>query len=450
MKKLFSVVSIFLLAFTLVGCDEISLTTEEITALQDDLQDKLDEVQTLTEDYQALQETVEDYESQIETLEAQIAELQEQIYDNVITVTFDNNEGDFRSGTVGYNDEFDGSLLDLLDENFDVQYSTSEYGAFIYEIEGISTQVGNYISFAKNGEPSMVGVDTATFEDGDVFSFKLTWWDTGLEDVYNGIKLFLENHASNYVNETTADYNVVAALSLLGVLDDYITQEQMETLIDTTALATNTDYFKAIVRLNAVGSDTTALYDEFDGVVTTGAYGATAYGLLAMNSTENDADFGSFENVALTSFDTESPYDMGLDSGGITLVALSEYAEDTAVEAMITEFANWISTDQLPSGGIMTRDMGWGSSENSASMSAVILGLVANGLDPRGVDYTQGDNNLMSRLLEFQTDTGSFDWVLTDEIDEDLMFSTPQAFLALVVYQEYANTMSGVNPYSFK
>ena len=117
---------------------------------------------------------------------------------------------------------------------------------------------------------------------------------------------------------------------------------------------------------------------------------------------------------------------------------------------MITEFATWIQNDQLPSGGIETRDMGWGSSENAASISQVIIGLVANGIDPRGVNYTQGTNNLITRLLDFQHPTGSFDWTLTDAVDEDLAFSTPQAFLALVVYQEYANTMSAVNPYSFK
>jgi hypothetical protein len=450
LKKLFSVVSIFILAFTTVGCDEISQTADEIATLQEDLQDKLDEVNVLLEDLSTLQESVEEYEEIVLDLEAQIAALQAQIYDNVITVTFDDGNGNYSSGTVGFNDDFDGTLLELLEEEFDVQYTTSEYGAFINGIEGITTMAGNFISFGKNGEASMVGVDTATFTNGDVFSFELTWWDTGLEAVYNGINLFMDNHISDYVNSTSADYAVVAALSILGVLDDYITPSEMEALIDTSSLSTNTDYFKAIIRLNAVGSDTNSLYDTFAGIATTGSYGGTAYGLIAMNSTENTADFGPFELVALESYETESPFDLGLDSGGITMVALSEYAGDTDVDTMISEFATWITTDQLPSGGIMTRDLGWGSSENAASISAVILGLVANGIDPRGVNYTQGENNLVTRLLEFQTETGSFDWVLTDEVPEDLAFSTPQAFLALVVYQQYVNTMSAVNPYSFE
>jgi len=450
MKKLFSIASILLLTVTLVGCDEIALSAEEIATLQEELQDNLDEVTALTENLTALQETVDGYEDEIADLEFQIEQLQALIYDNVITVTFDDGYGTFISGTIGFNEEYEGTLLDLLDEHYDVQFTTFEYGSFINGIEGITTMQGNYISLGKNGEAAMVGVDAITFDDGDVFSFELEWWDTGLQAVYEGIQLFLDNHALDYVNSSSADYAVVAGLSMLGVLDEYITQTEMETLIDASALATNTDYFKAIIRLNAVGSDTTSLYDTFAGIASTGSYGATAYGLLAMNCTENTAHFGPFESIAMESYDTESPYDLGLDSGGITVLALSEYAGDTDVDAMITEFATWIHEDQLESGGIMTRDMGWGSSENSASIASVILGLVANGINPAGVEYTQGTNTLVSRLLEFQTSTGSFDWDLTDEYDEDLMFSTPQAFLALVVYQQYANTMSAVNPYSFK
>ncbi len=108
----------------------------------------------------------------------------------------------------------------------------------------------------------------------------------------------------------------------------------------------------------------------------------------------------------------------------------------------------------MNTGGVKTRDVVWGDTtypgtENAASISQVIMGLIANDIDPTGVDYTKGDNNLITRLLEYQTDTGSYDWAFDDEYTEDLAFSTPQAFLALVVYQTYANTYAPVNPYDF-
>lgn len=468
MKKLFSMVSIVIFVFTLVGCDaypieeqfdellaELESKEETILTLEQDLQEitelllELQATLELTESQKAeLQSMITVLETEIYLLEEDIQELQEQIYDNVITVSFDNGYDMYKSGTIAYNDDFEGTLLDLIDADYDVHYYDTEYGAFIYGIAGITTMQGNYIAFSKNGEASMVGVDAAIFEDGDIFTFELTWWDTGLQTVYEGIQRFLNNHADDYVNETTANYNVVVGLKLLGVLDEYITQTEMEALVDTTNLTTNTDYFKAIIRLQAVGSDVSQLMIDLAEDATISDFGGTAYALLALNSDSHSADFSTFEANAISSYNLRNPEDLGLDAGGITLVALSEYSNDNTVQSHIDNFAFWIHDEQLPSGGVMTRDLGWGSTENAASISQVIMGLVANDLDPRGVDYTKGTNNLISRLLEFQTDTGSFDWVLTDEVEEDLAFSTPQAFLALVTYQTYVNRMHAVNPYA--
>ena len=182
------------------------------------------------------------------------------------------------------------------------------------------------------------------------------------------------------------------------------------------------------------------------------SYGQTAYGLLALDSISTSEDYSSFVTAALTDLETTTPYDLGLDAGGISLVALSNY---TGVDVLISDYTTWVSTTQLDSGGVITRDVIWGETtypgtENASSMSQIILGMIANGIDPTGLDYTKGTNNLISRLLEFSTETGSFDYVFGDELTEDLAFSTPQAFLALVTYQVYANTYSAVNPYDFK
>jgi hypothetical protein len=471
MKKLFSVASIFLIALTLVGCSEPVDSTEQIDLLELQLAEKetmvlqlqndLNELQTsLNETLELLdlsdtqkdnlQSLVTILNTEIFTLESEIAELQELIFDNVITFTFNDGSGLYLSDTVGYNDDFDGTLFDLLNENFDVTYLDSEYGVYITGVEGISTMQGNYIAFYKNDEMSMVGVDSASFADGDVFGFELTWWDTGLEALNNGIELFIEEQSANYVNSMSVDLNVLLALEILGIREEYITNQELIDFVDTTNLTTNNDYFKAMMKLQVAGEDVTDLATSLASNANIAAYGGTAYGLLALNSFTNTIDYTSFETAAFNSFNVESPYDMELDSGGITLVALSAYSGNAEADAMIAEFAQWISDDQLNSGGIETRDMGWGSSENAASMSQVILALVANDIDPRGVDYTKDTNNLITRLLEFQTSTGSFDWVLTDESTEDLLFSTPQAFLALVVYQEYINTGQAVNPYTFQ
>ena len=130
---------------------------------------------------------------------------------------------------------------------------------------------------------------------------------------------------------------------------------------------------------------------------------------------------------------------------------LSAY-DTTEIDTLIAAYSTWIDADQLASGGFGTRDSVYGEvtypgSENASSISQIILALVANGLDPMGVDYTQGENNLVSRLIEFQNTDGSFDYLFGDE-NADLMFSTPQSFLALVAYQQYLNTyQTAYNPY---
>ncbi len=457
MKKLFSLASVFLLVLVLTGCTnefEATELQEEIdakTALISELEDEIFDLMTSSQ-YEEGQNDI--LSIRLVELEEQIALLQALIFDNVVTFTFTDEYGSFGSKTVGYNDDFTGTLFDILDENFTVGYTDSEWGKFIYSLGHLNPKTGAFISFSRNGEASMVGVEASLFEDGDVFSFEVMWWDMTEKAVDEAIQLFILNQVENYVNSTTVEYNVISALALLGLEDSYVSATEVESLVNAATLTTVNDYFKAIIKLESVGLSASTLMNDLNAIVTVGPYGQTAYGLLAFDSNYRPVDYSAYVTSALIDLDATSPFDLGLDAGGISLVALSNYADETGVQSLIDEYATWISTSQLASGGVVTRDVVWGETtypgtENAASMSQVILGLIANNLNPTGEDYTQGDNNLITRLLEYQTSTGSFDWVLGDEYDEDLAFSTPQAFLALVVYQTYSNTYAPVNPYDF-
>lgn len=461
MKKLFSMAAIFIMVLTLVGCSttkvkdlemKIEVLNQDLLNIQSLMDEKTSENSSLVDELNETHKDFEDLETEMELLLGELELLQTQIYDNVITFSLKSEHGSFSSKTVGYNNDFDGSLFDLLNENLEVGYSESDYGKYIYSLEDLHPKTGAYISFSKNGVPSMVGVEQSIFENGDIFSFEVIWWDTLQQNVDNLIQLFIENHASDYVNSETVDYSVLLGLNLLGVTSDFVTPEDVESLVESSSLSFVQDYFKAIMMLNSVGLDSSDLITELNLIVTPGAYGQTAYGLLAMDSVLNTEDYSSFVTAALADLEATSPYDLGLDAGGISLVALSSYDD---VDNLINDYVNWVSTEQLDSGGVITRDVTWGETtypgtENAASISQIILGLVANDIDPIGVDFSKGTNDLISRLLEFSTETGSFDYVFGDELSEDLVFSTPQAFLALVTYQVYANTYSAVNPFDFK
>lgn len=393
MKKLFSMVLAFLLLFSLAAC------TEEATP----------EVDTIT----------------IEI-----------VYEEATT-----------TGKI----EFDNKpLLELIDESdIEIFYQTSEYGSFVTGIERLLSQAGNYIQISVNGEPSMVGIDDIELAVDDVITFELVWWDQTAQAVNVAIQEFLENHASEYVNENLIDYNVLSALNLLGLVEDFILQEEVTSLYQDVELTTVTDYFKAITIYEIVGIDTGTLISELNNIYTPGPYGQTAFGILALSNGNADSNWITKQAEAVTYFNQNTPYDSGLDTGGIGMVALSMLVESN--DPLITDFANWIAADQLETGGIKTRDSVYGDvtypgTENASSIAQVVLGLLANGIDPAGATYTIEGNNLITRLLDFKTETGSYSWLIDGQ--EDLMFSTPQVFLALVCYQEYINTYMAVNPYT--
>lgn len=394
----------------------------------------------------ALEATVVTNSAAIANLEAEKAILFEALHeevndDNLIIVSYEDYYGDARNAVVGYDDDYEGTLFDLLIQEFDVTYSDTEYGRMLNGFEHLQPLTGSYIAFYQNNAMSWVGLDDATFVDGDHIHFEISYWDAREQAVDDAIQLFLDNHAANYVNATTVDYNVITALNILGLTEDYVTQTEVEAIIGGLTLSTTADYFKAVASLNAVGSnDAIDLVEAFAPTATTGAWGQTAYALTLLNSVSTTADFTQFETDALDYLKVNTPYDAGLDTGGVDLVALAKYAEDTEVQALIDAYTAWIQADQIDNGGVMTRDMGWGSNLNAASTAQIIIALIANGENPVGMDYTSTlGNTLIDALLMHQTATGSFDWDLDQAPEEDLMFSTPQAFLALVMYQTYSN-----------
>lgn len=345
------------------------------------------------------------------------------------------------------------TMVEVLELTFDADISTSDYGNFITGIGDLEVPYGSYIAIYENDEMSTVGIDDLVIDDGDHFTFEVMWWDTTQQAVYESIQLFVDNQLDNYLSSDFIDYNVLLACQDVCVIP--LTESEMETYINNMTTTTVQDYFKAIMLANTL-SDTTlsdGLIAELNTMVTTSGYGQTALGLIALDSYEHSMDYSGYLSFALSYYDSSSPYDEGLDAGALGLIALAHHTEEDGVQPLIDEFVDWVIADQLPSGGIRTRDIVWNDTtypgtENAATLAMVILALVANELDPATGDFSEGDTNLVLRLTEFQLDDGTFDWDLTDELEGDPAFSTPQAFLALVTYFHYVNTHGEhTNPY---
>ena len=500
MKKLFLVISMLVLGLVLAGCsEEGKLDTYEITVeFVDEAGETTSEAVSYEEGYEGtlldllelnfvvvteeasfgaflveIDSVTSDENSYIKLSkngEASLVGIEEMTFEDgdvfefmlvIITVTntlsfeFEDVDGNLESFNVNYDGDYEGSFTDLITEHFTVTTLASDYGTLLLSINDVIPFSGSYIAISKNDEMSSVGIDDIVFADGDKFTFTFTWWDQTAANVYISIDRFIENQASSYVNTEFIDYNVLMALELLGITEEYITDEEIFNYASTTYPnpVTYTDFFKQIMMYHAAG-ETDAAQESITAlksVATTGIYGQTAYTLIALDSINYGTNSIDYISDAMGFFDSNAPGVDDLDVGAMSILALAGY-EGLATD-LVSQFKEELIATQLETGGFKTADTVWGDTtypgtENAATMASIIIGLIANGIDPVST-FTVGNTNPVLRLTYYQTETGLFDWNLSDDIEDDAAFSTPQAFLALVSYFVYSNTYEAVNPYNF-
>jgi len=449
MKKLFSLSILFMLVLGLTGCETPS---EDLTLENERLQTEID---TLKQEKADLQQALDDQQNLLD----EWFDSMTSSHMNFIRVILTDVNGKSTMSYATYPDGLEFTLMDTIRNAYDVDYTETDYGTMINTINDMEVPYGAYIAISENEEMSMVGVDDIIVEDGDIFEFSVQWWDTTQEAVYDALMLFMDNQLDTYLTTDFIDYNVLLGCQDLcdgyPIYDAIQNDSVLETYLDGLTQTTVQDYFKAIMIANTMSDSvySNTLITALNSMVVTGPYGQTGLGLLALDSYDHSEDYSSYVLSALSTLQTTTPYAEGIDAGGMSVVALANYRDEPGIQALIDEYINWIVDIQLPSGGVTTRDITWGDTvypgtENAASISQVILALVANGLDPASGDFVQGDTNMVLRLLDFQLEDGSFDWDLTDEVLNDPAFSTPQAFLALASYYQFMNSYGAdTNPY---
>ncbi len=354
--------------------------------------------------------------------------------------------------TITLDKDEDKTLLTLIEENIGLTYTESEYGKYITSIGGVTPKAGSYLSLSKNGEVLEVGIDEITYKSEDIITFEIIWWDSVLQEVDLAITKFVENYASTYVNETIIDYNVAAALYHLGIIDQFLTLDEVNTLYKDLTTDNSSELFRAIVAVKAAGGNPTDvlgnnLISQLVDVAETNQFSAP-YSLMALNTDNYTQDTFTYEQIVVTLLSTTNPpLNAGLDLGGISLVALAPYLDQVEVKAAIDAFVSDVSEKQFANGGIADTTM-WSSGENASSMSQVVMGLIAVGENPQGESFTKADGDLITCLLKYHQGDGSFKWKLDSE-SADLDFSTPQAFAALVMLQQYAENKVAIQLFDF-
>jgi len=421
MKKLFSLVFVLTFVALLSACQSNDYETkiEDLETKITQLEQAQSTMETSLAQYQnslaELTTVTAEAEAEVQGLLDRIETLESLQYDGMFLVTFE-SETIYETHQINYRDDDDLTVLDYLIATFEMDYSESDFGVFINAIGPLNTQHGNFISISQNQESLMVGIDQVSFEDGDHFSFALSWWDDEAKLYHDQIQLFIDEHAESFI-ESQNEY-VLTGLSHVMTRDTV--EQEMET--QTNPL------IKQILALKAQGQDVTAHQAALNDQLTYAHPYAASLAVFALHDYE---DFDATDFIDLVkSEDLEA---LDLDTLSLIAVALDILGEEpdllNSIKTHLTENAF-----NHPYG------------QNSATFANVIIALIALDVDPRTIE--EDGQNLMETLLAYQLEDGSFKYTLDDD-SADLMFSTPQSFLALISMQAYL-AQGAFNPYNIK
>ncbi len=403
----------FVLVFILTACTNTDTNSE---ALNEALEASQQDIVTLNETIATMGASLTDMQASINMLNAKLESVQSALYDG--TVIFEIITEDARIiKTVAYKDADDLSAFDLLVNTFDVEYSTSEWGVFVNGIETLIPQYGQFISMQKNDAMMLEGIGTISYQDGDIFTFELVWWDQQAKVLNEAIQLTLEYYLEQSMDDL--DYQVIMALDILNVPVTLDVSQEPETGLS--------NQIKQVFMLAVLGLEVDAVTDAIFNQGLDHHLFTMSLMALALNANQTE-DYASFQTSYLDLVNTLDVDNTDLDTLSMVLMALNAYNQPLAItETMIDR----IKTDAF--------NNSYG--DNAASFSMNILGLLSQGINPENIE-------LISTLLAYQDDNGTFYYQLEDE-NTELMFSTPQSFLALVMMQSFLNQgMQPVNPYT--
>lgn len=331
--------------------------------------------------------------------------------------------------------EFDASnetpIIELIDAVVELDYTVFDFGTMINGVGGhypkeYGASYNYYYQIIVDGTPIMTGLDQVVYEDDMTIQFvetsTLSAFDQQVDDY---IYSFIETQMDTYITDSALDYNVLSAVYQLN-MRNYIdldvtslyTYENISITQEPFADLSVGNLMKLAIYMTIEHLDTTPLKDHLFTLDVTNAYELTSYlqALSILGETDQDAA------LSLINHTLEDP-----DFIGMSYTALYGYEALDGFDTYMTSSYTYIETT-LSEDGIVS----WGNA-NASSTAQLILGLVAQGINPQDEAYQTNSIGLVEALMAYELN-GGFKWMITDE-NPDLMFSTPQAFSALVAYK---------------
>lgn len=334
---------------------------------------------------------------------------------------------------ITFEPEANQSVFELILEKVDIDYTESEWGAFINGIEGhYPKEYGasfNY-SFALyvNDVFALTGISDIALSENLKITFKeefASWLDQTDLMVDTIIYDFIQNKITDYINATTIDYHVISALSLLNGKGYPVPQanEILESITSFVDLENLSKAFRSAIYQTIYQLDTSETKTALEGFEITNPWAATS-ALTALSLVGGNPDkINTLVGMVAQTFEY-----IDSDYVGMAMVALAKHKDNQAVIDIMDIWLDIIYDNQTEEG--MSSPFG---GVNSASTATVIIGLVAQGYNPRSEAFTVEGVDLIEALVAYYIDGGFKD--KPDSETYDLGFSTTQAFAALVVYK---------------
>ncbi len=121
-----------------------------------------------------------------------------------------------------------------------------------------------------------------------------------------------------------------------------------------------------------------------------------------------------------------------VDLTAMAITALSDYmTENDKVKEAVERAVDWLSEQQLDSGGFLELDV-----ESSESTAQVIIALTSIGIDPRSPDFTKAGGDLIEHLLSYQNTDGGLSNLKAQGSNQ---IASEQGLMALAAYDRYVN-----------
>lgn len=125
-----------------------------------------------------------------------------------------------------------------------------------------------------------------------------------------------------------------------------------------------------------------------------------------------------------------------IDISGMALTALAPYQDQKEVATTVAQGIAFLQKNLTADGDFYIAS--WYSKEpNANSQAQAIIGLAACGEDLTAKTYTtENGKNPITRLLEFQTNTGGFKWLLTDDTENNMATDQAVHGLSQFIFQQ--------------